>query len=235
MTFAWNRSCALFALVGTAAALAAPVRAADDKSTLGAVGELVGISSDPSAASIDYRERPKLVLPPRNSRAAAPLPTPKAESSRPENWPTNAAAVQHRNSDRFARVPNAPAPEEEPKAGVLDGLMGKNDAAQSTSSNAKEPARRMLTEPPAAYRRPTMDLSTLPDKESEKKGGSWWNPMTYVGGGGGGNGGAEAPAQPSGAVTANQAQQTSGKSSGSSSSWFHMPRFLAGDSKEIKD
>lgn len=228
MTFAWTRSCAFFALVGTAAALAAPARAADDKSTLSAVGELVGISSDPSANSIDYRERPKLVLPPR--KGAAPLPAPKAESARPENWPSNAAAAQRRNSDRYARVPNAPPAEEEPKAGVIDSLMGKDSAASAASSNAPAPARRMLTEPPSTYRQPTMDLSKLPDKDAEKK-GSWWNPASYLGGGS--DAAAPAPAQkPSTGVSEQPAQPSS---SGSSSSWFKMPRFLAGDSKEFKD
>jgi hypothetical protein len=233
MTFAWTRSCALFALVGAAATAAAPTRAADDKSTLSAVGELVGISSDPSANSIDYRERPKLVLPPRNG--GAKLPAPKAEATRPENWPSNAAAAQHRNSDRYARVPNAPPAEEEPKTGVIDSLMGKGDAASATSSNAPEPARRMLTEPPANYRRPTMDLSKLPDKDSEKKGGAWWNPATYLGGGS--NAAAPAAPQPATGVSAQQAQPAAsgGSGGGSSSSWFRMPRFLAGDSKEIKD
>lgn len=231
MTFAWTRSRALFALAGFAAALAAPAQAADDKSTLSAVGELVGISTDPAANSIDYRERPKLVLPPR--LGAAPLPAPKAESSRPENWPSNAAAAQKRNSDRYARIPNAPPVEEERKPGVFDRFMGKGDSAAATTSTADEPVRRVLTEPPATYRRPTMDLSKLPDKDSEKKGGSWWNPMTYIGSGSGGSD-AAAPAQPSGAAP-QQAQKVSGGESSSSGSWFKMPRFLAGDSKEFKD
>jgi hypothetical protein len=223
MTFAWTRSRALLALAGFAAALAAPAQAADDKSTLGAVGELFGYSSDPSANSIDYRERPKLVLPPR----AGQLPAPKAESSRPENWPTDAATVRHRNSDRYARIPGAAPAEEEKKVGVFDRIMGKGGETPAQGVSLQEPTRRVLTEPPSGYRRPTMDLSKIHDKEQDKK-GSWWNPASYFGGGG-----SDAPA-----AAADQAGQkpAAQQASGGSSSWLpQMPRFLSGEGRESKD
>lgn len=219
MTLA-TRSRALFALAGVAAAFAAPAQAADDKSTISAVGELFGYSSDPNAGSIDYRERPKLVLPPR----AGALPAPKAESARPENWPTDAAAIHHRNSERYARIPGAPPVEEEKKVGVIDSIMGKGAPAQGVS--LQEPARRMLTEPPAVYRKPTMDLSKLPDKEQDKK-GSWWNPASYLGGG------SDAPAAgPDQSGHKPAAQQAS---SGSGSWLPQMPRFLSGEGRDSKD
>jgi hypothetical protein len=223
MTFAWTRSRALFALAGFAAALAAPAQAADDKSTISAVGELFGYSTDPSAASIDYRERPKLVLPPR----AGALPAPKEGATRPENWPTDAAAIHRRNSDRYARIPGAPPPEEEKKVGVFDRIMGKGGETPDHGVSLQEPARRMLTEPPAAYRKPTMDLSKLPDKEKDKK-GSWWNPATYFGGTG-----AEATAP---AIDQTGQKPAAQQASGGSSSWLpQMPRFVSGEGRESKD
>jgi hypothetical protein len=220
MTLAWTRSRALFALAGVAAAFAAPAQAADDKSTIGAVGELFGYSSDPSAASIDYRERPKLVLPPK----LGALPPPKADAGRPENWPVDAAAAHRRNSDRYARIPGAAPEEEEKKPGVFERIMGKGDTSP-IASGVQEPSRRVLTEPPSGYRRPTMDLAKLPEKDPDKKGGAWWNPMTYIRGGGANSAGAAG--QPG------QAQQASG---GGSSSWLpQMPRFVSGEGRESKD
>jgi hypothetical protein len=65
MNFARSRRRAFCALAGLAAAYAAPALASDDKSTVGAVMDLVGVSTDQSAKNIDYSERPKLVMPPR--------------------------------------------------------------------------------------------------------------------------------------------------------------------------
>ncbi len=209
-------SVALLALAGLAAAANAPAKAADDKSTISAVGELLGYSSDPSAASIDYHERPKLVLPPR----VGELPPPR-EGARPEGWPSDTTTNRKRGSDRYARVPNAAPVQEEHKPGLFDRLTGRGAAPEASApAAAVEPSRRMLTEPPAGYRRPTMDLSKLPDAEP-KKGGSWWNPMSYLGGS------ERADAQnvmtPSGKPAAGDSGQ---QSSSESSSWFRMPNFV---------
>jgi hypothetical protein len=207
MTFARTGRRAIFALAGFAAAYAAPALAADDKSTIGSVMELVGVSSDPAASKIDYSERPKLVLPPR----VGDLPPPREGAERPNGWPSDAQTARRRNSDRYARVPNA---EPEEKKGLLERAL-----SVGSSSNAPvmdEPGRRMLTEPPSGYRRPTKDLASLRDPEAKK--GSWWNPMTYIGGGG--------DAQT--AATGPQGQQAGAESGGLLSS-FQMPRFVVKD------
>jgi hypothetical protein len=233
MTFARSCGLALFAL---AAAAGAPATAADDKSTIGAVGELFGLSSDPSAASIDYHERPKLVLPPRIGE----LPPPR-ETSRPEGWPSDTTTNRKRSSDRYARVPNAAAPEKKPglmerlrgpassaapgtddEPGLLQRVLMRRSAEESTPS-VEEPSRRMLTEPPSGYRKPTMDLGKLPDTEVKKSG--WWNPLGYFGHkdendpvaevGGSGKPGQTAAA---GAKPAAQSQE--------SSSLFRLPNFI---------
>lgn len=185
---------ALCAFASLAAAFGAPAQAADDKSTLSSVGELVGYSSDPSADKIDYSERPKLVLPPR----AGDLPPPKEGVDRPGEWPSDVAAARRRNTDRYAKVANAPP--EEKKKGLLERIRGPkpdyapgtddepgflqralNAGSRSSAPVMDEPSRRMLSEPPAGYRRPTTDLAKVRDVDP-KKNTSWWNPLSYVGG-----------------------------------------------------
>lgn len=233
MNFAWSR--AACALAGLAAAYAAPAQAYDDKSTVSSVMELVGVSSDPTAKSIEYNERPKLVLPPR----AGDLPAPKETADRPSGWPADSQAVRRRNTDRYAKVPNAPP--EEKKPGLLERIRGpKPDYAPGTDdepgflqkalsagarSNAPvldEPGRRMLTEPPSGYRRPTTDLSKVRDGDIKKT--SWWNPLSYVGGGEGND--SDPVAQTAG--TAPAPQRTAGGGGGFSSM---LPSFLKGSDK----
>jgi hypothetical protein len=205
---------ALLALAGLAAAANGPANAADDKSTISAVGELFGYSSDPTAASIDYRERPKLVLPPR----VGELPPPR-EAARPEGWPSDTSTNRKRGSDRYARVPNAaPAPEER-KPGIIERLTGSGSVTEASAPAAAEPSRRMLTEPPPGYRRPTMDLAKVPETEAKK--GSWWNPWSFLGGA------ERADAQnvmtPAGKPGAGGNGQ---QSSSESSSWLRLPNFV---------
>ncbi|QGM96876.1 hypothetical protein [Methylocystis parvus] len=224
---------ALCAFAGLAAACAAPAQAADDKSTLSSVGELVGYSSDPSADKIDYSERPKLVLPPR----AGDLPAPREDASRPDGWPTDIAAARRRNTDRYAKVANAPP--EEAKKGLLERIRGPkpdyapgtddepgflqralNAGARSSTPVMDEPPRRMLSEPPSGYRRPTTDLAKIRDVDP-KKSTSWWNPLTYMGG----NGNDSDPvAQTAGTAPA---QRTAGGNGGGLFSGA-MPTFLRG-------
>lgn len=231
MKLARSRRRAAFALAGLAAICGGAARAADDKSTVSSVMELFGYSSDPSAASIDYHERPKLVLPPKIGE----LPPPR-EASRPEGWPVDAAVVRSRTSDRYARVPNAPPPEKKP--GLLERVRGPApDAAPGTDDepgffqrvlmkkradvalSSEEPNRRLLTEPPSGYRRPSMDLSKVQDTDGKKS--SWWNPLSYLGT----KDDKDPVAQP-GAVTPAQQAKPSG---GESSSWFRWPRFVQKD------
>jgi hypothetical protein len=176
MKLAGSRRRALLALAGLAAVAGAPAWAADDKSTISSIMELVGVSSDPSAASIDYRERPKLVLPPR----AGELPSPTESSARPAGWPVDAAGARQRGSDRYARIQGA-APEER-KPGLFERALSAGAGSEAPAA-VNEPGRRMLTDPPAGYRRPTKDVSLIADPDARK--GDWWNPMTYINGGSG--------------------------------------------------
>lgn len=181
------------AVIGAASVLASSsALAGDDKSTVSAVMELVGVSSDTGVASIDYSERPKLVLPP--NRGA--LPEPRADASRPNGWPAEMSAERRRSADRYARVAGA---EPEKKVGLMERIRGPRPTAapgtddepgflqralgarsRSTEPVWDEPSRSQLTEPPHGYRRPTQDLSQVRDTDGKKT--SWWNPLSYVGG-----------------------------------------------------
>jgi hypothetical protein len=232
MKFARSRRRALCAFAGLAAAYAGPALAYDDKSTIGSVMELVGISSDPDAKSIDYSERPKLVLPPNRGV----LPEPAARGVRPAGWPAEASSERSRNDNRYARVPNAPP--DEPRKGLLERIRGPRDKAPAPGTEDEpgllqralmsgrgsnqpvmdEPARRMLVEPPSGYRRPTQDLSKVNDTDAKKS--SWWNPLSWSGG----NGNDGDPVAQPGART--PAQQARGGGSGGFSSM--LPSFLRG-------
>jgi hypothetical protein len=165
--------------------------AADDKSTIDAAMELFGYSSDPSVASIEYRDHAKLVLPPKLDD----LPAPAEKSAQIEGWPRDPGGARKRNSDRYAKVPNAPPPEKKP--GLLERIRGPRPEAapgtddepgllqriitqrQSRTLSMEEPSRRLLTDPPAGYRQPTMDLNTVGDAGAKKS--SWLNPFGLMG------------------------------------------------------
>ncbi|MEF3367534.1 hypothetical protein V3H18_13420 [Methylocystis sp. 9N] len=194
MKLAQSQRRALCAFAGLAAIQAAPALAADDKSTMTSVMELVGVSSDEGVGKIDYSERPKLVLPP----SQGVLPAPRERSERPGGWPNELVSERRRNADRYARVPNAPTEE---KKSLLERVRGPRPAAApgtddepgllqrmlsarkgTNESAVEEPNRRLLTEPPPGYRRPTQDLSKIRESNASSK--SWWNPMSWVGGAG---------------------------------------------------
>ena len=142
----------LTAIIAASAALgalgAAPARASDDASVGGALLGLFGVDSNSSGEKIDYRERPKIVVPP-NRQA---LPEPRAGADRPASWPVDQEGA-HRHGARAAN--------------------------SSTGANADEPARKVLTEPPEGFRRPTKDMSTWKDPSVKP---SWWsNPIDSIG------------------------------------------------------
>ncbi|MGA8173074.1 MAG: hypothetical protein WB816_19905 [Methylocystis sp.] len=126
---------------------AAPARASDDMSAVNAVLGLFGVDTNNSGDKIDYRERPKIVVPP-NRQA---LPEPISSADRPASWPVDQEGA-HRHG---ARVAN------------------------SSGANADEPPRKVLTEPPEGFRRPTKDMSTWKDPSVKP---SWWsNPVDSIG------------------------------------------------------
>jgi hypothetical protein len=239
MKFAQSQLYALCAVAGLASVQAAPALASDDKSTASALMEMVGVSSNEGASQIDYSERPKLVLPPRLGE----LPSPRERAERSGDWPAQLSAERRRNADRYARLPNAPP--EAPRQGVLARVMSFGSGAQQAPAPAiDEPGRRMLSEPPTGYRRPTKDLSKITDTDAKKS--SWWNPLSW--GRGSANNAASAAAEEklrpeeqgvfsslrkltgfnssdSTTIGTSPAQQTSSSDSGS---WFQMPSFVRG-------
>ncbi len=143
----------LTAIIAASAALgalgAAPARASDDSSVGGALLGLFGVDSNSSGEKIDNRERPKIVIPP-NRQA---LPEPRAGADRPASWPVDQEGA-HRHGARAANN-------------------------SSSGANADEPARKVLTEPPEGFRRPTKDMSTWKDPSVKP---SWWsNPIDSIG------------------------------------------------------
>ena len=153
MKLAQSRRRALVAFAFTASACGfyatSPAAAYDDKTTITAVMEMVGASTDEDAAKIDYRERPKVVLPP--NRQALPEPQARGDA-RSSGFPAGPEAARARESGRYARATAS-------QAGVAPGA---------------EPSRDLLTEPPSGYRRATQDLSKI--REPEEK-SSWTNPI----------------------------------------------------------
>ncbi|MFM8860226.1 MAG: hypothetical protein ACKOEW_09075 [Methylocystis sp.] len=159
-----------------------PTWASDDKSTVKAVTDMVGITSDQPQEKIDYSERPKLVMPPKTDF----LPAPRDRTAeRPPDWPAD-AAVGVRRTDRFARDPNAPP--EKPRPPVMERIRGarENTGAgaddepglfqrmlmvrqKAAENEVDEPVRKVLAEPPNGLRHPTQELSKV--KDTSKKTG----------------------------------------------------------------
>ncbi len=98
MTFARGFACAaLIALFSLASAAAA--RAADDGSAWNSVMGFFGHEHRDGDEKIDFRERPKLVLPPNPQS----LPEPRqAYAARPASWPTDKGDA-HRTGPRVAQ------------------------------------------------------------------------------------------------------------------------------------
>lgn len=142
-----RRFAALGCLAGIACG-ASPAWALDDKPLYSAIMDAVGVSTDPSVSSIDYGERSRLVLPPNSGV----LPEPKEGArTRPASWPAGQG-----------------------------GTLGRRDAAARapvSQVSGDEPARGKLTEPPAGYRRATVDLSKIREPEPAA---SWTNPFAFI-------------------------------------------------------
>lgn len=233
MKFAQSQLYALCAVAGIAALQAAPALASDDKSTVSALMEMVGVSSNEGASQIDYSERPRLVLPPRIGE----LPAPRERAERSGDWPAQLSAERRRNADRYARLPNAPP--EAPRQGVLARVMSFGSGAQQAPAPVvDEPGRRMLSEPPTGYRRPTKDLSKITDTDAKKS--SWWNPLSW-GRGSAASAATEEKLRPeeqgafsslrklvglNSSDSATSSAPSAQSSSDDSGSWFQMPRFV---------
>lgn len=164
-----------YLILGMAMAHSGVACAGDDKSTLKAVSDMVGLSRDEGIDKINYNERAKLVMP----RDPHVLPTPRDASPKPEGWPQD-ASKEHRRTDRYARAPGAEP--EKPRPGLMERVRGpvSNTSAgaddepgllQKIITNKQraaelepdEPQRQLLSEPPDGYRHPSIPLREVKD------------------------------------------------------------------------
>jgi hypothetical protein len=120
---------ALGALCGSSA------RAADDGGTFSALASLIGVDMNHSGDQIDYRERPKLVVPP--NRTALPEPR-SAEESRPPSWPVDQGGA-HRQGARVVSRATA-APDEPPRENLIQPPPGYRHATADLSK-VKDPEK----------------------------------------------------------------------------------------------
>lgn len=244
MSNAWLCRYALGAAALLGVFCIAPAQAGDDKSTLTAVGELLGVSSDKSVNKIDYSERPKLVMPPKPGL----LPPPREKAEAPPGWPTDADGGQRR-TDRYSRAPNAPP--EKPKAGLLERTRGSvsntgagadddpgffqrmiTARARAAAAEPDEPTRHLLAEPPDGYRHPTQDLSKV-KQDVKGTGGLIGSLSSMVGGSGSSESDPVAQtATPSAPMAKPAAEATGGSSSILSGLGSVMPGFMRGSDQK---
>ena len=110
----------------------------DDTGPFAAIGSAIGVISNDDTQKIDYRERPKLVVPPDRKS----LPEPRAEGdSRPPSFPVDQTSASRRQSAR---------------------------AVSGEPTSPDEPTRQNLTQPPYGFRQPNKPLSRLKDAEGPK-------------------------------------------------------------------
>jgi hypothetical protein len=197
---------AVSALAGFDAAR--PALALDDQSTLTSVLGLVGVPIEENNEKIDYRERPKLVMPPK--RDALPQPQARGDG-RPGDWPLDQEVVRRRQSAAAAREP-APQPglNQNPIISPTELARGRGESAPRTPGDSEclnsnrrecllmtpeeakagmsdkrfsvsageEPGRNFLTEPPKGYRHATKDVKATSEAPKEKE--DWSNPIAYI-------------------------------------------------------
>lgn len=204
------RSIAAFAFAACAFAgtgATRPALAYDDQSTITSVLGLVGVPVDEESQKLDYRERPKLVLPP--NRQALPEPLARGDT-RPGDWPVDQEVVRKRNSAAAAREP-APQPglNQNPLISAREmarkrGEAGERRAGDSECLNSNrrecllmtpeeakagisesrysvtagdEPPRKYLTDPPRGYRHATKDVKATFDSKEKE---DWSNPLAFI-------------------------------------------------------
>jgi hypothetical protein len=80
--------------LGLSALSAVTARASDDSGPFGAIAGAMGFDQNKSGEQIDYRERPRLVVPPdRNA-----LPAPRGAEARPASFPVDQGGVRRQGS-----------------------------------------------------------------------------------------------------------------------------------------
>ena len=188
---------AVFLLIGSANAQAG----SDDTGTFSAIGTAIGVTS--SEGSIDYRERPKLVVPP--DRKA--LPEPRAEGDgRPPSFPVDQGSARRQGARAVsAAPPSADEPTREsltqPPYGYRRpskdlSLVKDSDKKESSwwnpmsylgsskdSSTQAPPSAPAQTSPGASTQTssgPTALATSGGQPAADKHATSWWNPASYL-------------------------------------------------------
>ncbi|MGA9599282.1 MAG: hypothetical protein WBS22_03325 [Methylocystis sp.] len=181
---------AVFLLIGAVNARAG----SDDTGTFSAIGSAIGVTS--SDSKIDYRERPKLVVPPDRKS----LPEPRAaDETRPPSFPVDQTSAHRQGARVVSGQPTAPdEPSREnltqPPPGYrhpskpLSQLKEKEAkswwnpmsylGSGKDDSKVASPAATAQT-PPAATAQASYGQAYA-GPTAEKQGSSWWNPMGYM-------------------------------------------------------
>jgi hypothetical protein len=113
---------------GLLAGLSAPARAFDDRpSTLEPLWNILGTGSEDDKPAIDFRERPKLVVP----KGTAALPPPVAGNGRSGNWPVDQDVARRKAAREAARAPRQIEWNKNPVLSPTELEKGRTDAPGS--------------------------------------------------------------------------------------------------------
>ncbi len=165
----------------------------DDTGPFAAIGNAIGVTSNDDSQKIDYRDRPKLVVPP--DRKA--LPEPRADGdSRPASFPVDQSSSRRQGA---RAVSGEPTSADEPARQNLTqppyGFRQPNKSLSRLKDREEtkswwNPTRYLgsssdsAAQPPAGAATQTASgpsaLAT-PGAAAEAEGKSWWNPMRYLG------------------------------------------------------
>jgi hypothetical protein len=166
----------------------------DDAGPFSAIGSAIGVTS--SEGTIDYRERPKLVVPPDRKS----LPEPKADAgARPPSFPVDQGSSRRQGARAVSGEPTSP---DEPARQSLEqppygyrvpskNATGKNwDKQEAKSwwnpmkylgSSSDSAAQAPAAAPTQTAAGPTALATPGAAAAEAPEGKSWWNPMRYLG------------------------------------------------------
>jgi hypothetical protein len=173
---------AVFLLIGAVNARAG----SDDTGTFSAIGAAIGVTS--SDSTIDYRERPKLVVPPDRKS----LPEPRAEGEgRPPSFPVDQTSARRQGARAVSGAP--PSADEPSRENLTQPPYGYRHPSKDLSlvkdSDKKETSwwnpmsylgssRNNSTQPSSGAT--TQTSSGAPQPTGAKQETSWWNPASYL-------------------------------------------------------
>ena len=189
---------AVFLLIGAVNARAG----SDDTGTFSAIGSAIGVTS--SDGTIDYRERPKLVVPPDRKS----LPEPRAgDDARPPSFPVDQGSPRRQGARAVSGQPVAPdepsrenltqpPPAYRHPSKPLSQLKEKEAKSWwnpmsylgSGRDNSKETSAAATAQTSAPATAQTSSGATTQTSHgqaysgptAEKQASSWWNPMGYL-------------------------------------------------------